>query len=474
MARDNFNKPVIEKLKARVSLRCSNPDCRVPTSAPSSNDSINNIGIAAHICAASPGGARYSKSMTTEERKSIDNAIWLCSNCSIEIDRDENRYAVGLLKGWKEKAEDSARVELGKKMSSDSETIDTVAAALTGFPKSYIANAISNVHQASGKALESLDPRFLVKTSHDEGKTSIEVHAKENVSLTMKINSESAREYMDMHRQLIEHGKDVEIKSNAISFEGSKLFEEIFGKNNEGVLNISGKKLQATQKLWLLQKGTNVIESFDDIQGTISFGTKSFSFNGKTCKNIFSFSYQKSLDESDNKADINISLCLDLWEGTNLRFVPYLAKISSLFSKMAQGWEIFTSLEINGIKVISSVGMKVDKWNYVLDTNSFLHYVNCCKTISEALKYNINYTSNISYTIEEHENISDIAEVFEGKQVYLESNITGNATCELVVDGDNKNVRLLTELTEPISMKMVQSVGESVKLFDVEVNLPKK
>jgi hypothetical protein len=265
LARDNFNKPVIERLKARVSLRCSNPDCRVPTSAPSTDDKINNIGIAAHIYAASPGGARYDKSMTVAERKSIDNAIWLCSNCSIDIDRDVTRYTVVLLKEWKEKAEGSARVELGKKLPSNNETIDTVAAALTGFPKSYIANAISNVHQASGKALESLDPRFLVKTSHNDGNTSFGIHARENVSLVMKINGESAREYMNKHRQLIEHGKDVEIKSNAISFEGSKLFEEIFTKNNDGVFNISGKKIQATQKLWLVQSHTNEIEAFDDI-----------------------------------------------------------------------------------------------------------------------------------------------------------------------------------------------------------------
>ena len=147
MARDNFNKPVIEKLKSRVAHRCSNPTCRVPTSAPSNDDNVNNIGIAAHICAASPKGPRYDKSMTITERKSIDNAIWLCANCSIDIDRDEERYTVGFLKNWKEQAEKSARSELGKRLPSNNDTIDTVAIALTGFPKNYMANAISNVHK---------------------------------------------------------------------------------------------------------------------------------------------------------------------------------------------------------------------------------------------------------------------------------------------------------------------------------------
>ena len=101
MARDDFAPKTIETLKARVAHRCSNPDCRVPTSAPSDKNMVTSIGIAAHICAASPGGPRFNSSMSPEERKSINNAIWLCSNCSIDIDRDIVRYSVEILNEWK-------------------------------------------------------------------------------------------------------------------------------------------------------------------------------------------------------------------------------------------------------------------------------------------------------------------------------------------------------------------------------------
>ncbi len=473
MARDDFTKFTIEKLKARVAHRCSNPNCRVPTSAPSSNNGVNNIGIAAHICAASQGGPRYDESMSATERKSIDNAIWLCSNCSIEIDRDADRYTVSLLKLWKREAEETARVELGKKLPSNGEIIDTVAEALTGLPKSFIANAIANVHQASGKALESLDPRFLVKTTHKNGKTSIGIFAKENVKLSMKMVGESAKEYSEKHRQLLEHGKDIEIKTGGVSIEGSKLFNEICG-NIKGVLRFSPMKPQATQKLWLVQNDTNLVESFDDIQGSISFGTRSFSFEGTACNGIFNFSYSKSLDNSNNKADIKISLCLDQWEGVSLTFLPYFDKILSLFSKMSRGWEVFTSLEIKGIKILSSVGMKVDSWEYVLDTNSFLHYVSCCKIISEAFKHNISYTFNISYTSEEHRYVADVAEVIDGKKVYRESNISSNATCELIVDDECNNAKILSQIKEPIFIKIVQQAGEKIELFGVGIELPPK
>ena len=55
--RDNFSKQVIEKLRPRVANRCSNPDCRVPTTGPNLDiQKVSNIGIAAHICATARGG----------------------------------------------------------------------------------------------------------------------------------------------------------------------------------------------------------------------------------------------------------------------------------------------------------------------------------------------------------------------------------------------------------------------------------
>ena len=429
--------------------------------------------MAAHICAASPGGARYDKSMTVLERKSIENGIWLCSNCSIDIDRDVNRYTISDLKIWKEKAEGAARVELGRKLPSSSESIDTLSAALTGYPKSYIASAISNIHRASGKALESLDPRFLVKTSHDDGTTSIKVYAKEDVPLCMMISSESAKEYMEKHIRLIECGEDLQINSTAISIEGSKLFDEIFGKN-EGTFSILTRKFSATQKLWLVQNNTNLIEFFDDIQGGISVGTKSFTFKGTACNKLLSFSYQKLLDENDRQANITISLCLDQWEGVSLKFLPYFEKLLSLFDKMANGWKLFTSLEINGIKVLSSVGVEVSGWNYIIETSSFLRYVNRCRVISNAFRLDINYTSNVSYTADEHECIAEVVEIIEGKQVYDNSKITSNANCDITVDDEGENVKALMEITEPTSLRMVQSSGDKINIFDVEVSLPAK
>ncbi|WDE08777.1 hypothetical protein SG34_033295 [Thalassomonas viridans] len=471
MSRDNFTKKTIETLKARVAHRCSNPNCRVPTSAPAEDNQINNIGIAAHIFAASEGGPRSNNAISSEERKSIDNGIWLCSNCSIDIDRDEKRYPPKLLKKWKADAEAQARIELGQKLPSNTDAIDTVTAALTGMPKNFITRAIPNVHQATESSLNKLDPRFHIKTQYIEGNTSIGIFAKENVPLALKVDAEYVQEFAKQHKMLIEHGDNVIISTNGLTIEGSKLFEEIMKEG--GTFSISSPKKKAIQKLWLVQDDTNLIESFDDIQGEVSWGTKSFTFNGSACDGIFSLSYKK--ETNDNKqVTITISLSTDLWEGSDIQLLPYFNKIFSLFDKMAEGWTLSTSLEIDGLNILNSEGMKVSTWDYVLYTNSFLHYVYRCKTIANKFNFQVNYTSEISFTTDEHMNIADIVEIIEEKKSFNSDKLAENAHCTLLADDKCQNIEKLTNLTDPITIRMSQKVGDTIKLFNEEFFLPPK
>jgi hypothetical protein len=52
--------------------------------------------------------------MSDEERASITNAIWLCSDCHGLIDKDAARYSDSLLLIWKEKHEEKLLREIGK------------------------------------------------------------------------------------------------------------------------------------------------------------------------------------------------------------------------------------------------------------------------------------------------------------------------------------------------------------------------
>ncbi|CUO81766.1 HNH endonuclease [Clostridium perfringens] len=104
--RDDFSKETIKIIASRVGYKCSYPNCRVETLGPHTNCKKSiSIGEAAHITAAAPGGPRYDASMTSEERKSANNGIWMCRTHARLIDSDENNYSVELLKDWKYQAE---------------------------------------------------------------------------------------------------------------------------------------------------------------------------------------------------------------------------------------------------------------------------------------------------------------------------------------------------------------------------------
>ena len=108
--RDDFIKDIKERAAKRVAYRCSFPGCGVATVGPEYGNSlgVSNVGVACHICAAAPGGPRYDENMSSEQRKSIENCIWMCATHSVIIDSDEKKYSVELLKLWKAQAENNA------------------------------------------------------------------------------------------------------------------------------------------------------------------------------------------------------------------------------------------------------------------------------------------------------------------------------------------------------------------------------
>jgi len=100
--RDDFPKITKDILAKRVGYKCSNPNCRKITIGPHSiDDKAINLGVAAHITAASQRGPRFSVEMTSDERKSIKNGIWLCQNCAKLIDTDIVKFSIEELLNWK-------------------------------------------------------------------------------------------------------------------------------------------------------------------------------------------------------------------------------------------------------------------------------------------------------------------------------------------------------------------------------------
>lgn len=96
-------------------MLCSNPECRAHTTGPQTDPlKIVNVGVAAHITAAAPGGPRFDSGLSDKERAAATNGIWLCQNCAKLIDSDTARFSASHLRGWKLAAEWEAKKRIGK------------------------------------------------------------------------------------------------------------------------------------------------------------------------------------------------------------------------------------------------------------------------------------------------------------------------------------------------------------------------
>jgi hypothetical protein len=117
MARDKQNEftPATKRtLALRVAYQCSFQGCTTITVGPgiASSEAVVQAGEAAHISGASPGpgGARYDVTLTSVQRRHIDNGIWMCGHHATVVDNDEKRYPRELLIAWKKEAEERAVV----------------------------------------------------------------------------------------------------------------------------------------------------------------------------------------------------------------------------------------------------------------------------------------------------------------------------------------------------------------------------
>lgn len=123
--RVDFPLKVRQAVALRAGYRCSFPGCGNATVGPSeeSPTASANVGNAAHIAAAAPGGRRYDPSMTVEQRSSIANAIWMCVLHATLIDRDEATYSTDVIKGWKTTHEKLIAEEVARVGSNSTSTM---------------------------------------------------------------------------------------------------------------------------------------------------------------------------------------------------------------------------------------------------------------------------------------------------------------------------------------------------------------
>jgi hypothetical protein len=141
MPREDFSKQTSDLLAKRVGVRCDSVRGPVVSFRQEGFEHhVVNIGVAAHITAASAGGLRYDPSLTSQQRQSPDNGIWMCQNHAKLVDNDPIRYPAELLRRWKSLAEASALAELEGR--AEPQPIDLSAE----LEVSYVKEQLSSKH----------------------------------------------------------------------------------------------------------------------------------------------------------------------------------------------------------------------------------------------------------------------------------------------------------------------------------------
>jgi hypothetical protein len=179
MARDDFSQLTKSLLAKRAGYLCSNPSCRIITMGPSmeSTSDVACVGVAAHIAGASSEGPRFDASMTSEQRSSIDNGIWLCATHATLIDRDLVRFTVQLLHNWKAQHEayvlahlgdaepHHAKARIGDKPVSD-EAARIASERMTNWPNRLFAQLIRDEIKSAANRARDLQYRIALGKLH--------------------------------------------------------------------------------------------------------------------------------------------------------------------------------------------------------------------------------------------------------------------------------------------------------------------
>lgn len=141
---------------------------------------------------------------------------------------------------------------------------------------------------------------------------------------------------------------------------------------------------------------------------------------------------------------------------------------------MFNGWELYTALEIDGIRILDSTGIDASKMDLVTKTTSALTYISNVSKIANFIEQSVIFTHDYSYNNEEFNNLFDIVKTIDGKSIYTEKEITSNASCNIVADDGAKNIELIENSSEPTIAKISEVTQETIKCFGVSLKLPVK
>lgn len=476
MARDNFSKRIVDRLRSRVAHRCSNPDCRRQTAGPSTDpEGVNIVGIAAHIHAASPGGPRYLSSMPSAERGGIQNAIWLCSGCATLVDRDIEAYPSERLLAWKDEAERLAAMELNTRPPAHGDASMQLVAALSGQSPTFLPTVIGNAHEASAKALERLDSRFQVESSYQCKTTTFTLNARENVPFKIVVPSERAPEWQAKVRSALDEGLAFEIDASGVKVQGSPLLERLFEGDDatqQATITISPRSIPVRAKLAAVDLAGGARHAFDDIEGHLFMGQTSLTFKGELWEGLAQLTMRLPHQGMPRDGGFSLNMDLDRWVGLDIRGLPYLSSIVEFFHHADAGEVLDVTVFWRGQQLL---GMRANFDELRREAGpqmSLLAYLSRASEVARVLGVAVKMPKKIALGKDDFDDLAGIYDVVTAPSRLGRECLSTNASFTLIATDHGENIQQLREQSEPSVIAFRQSIQGELTIFGQTVSLP--
>lgn len=345
--RHDFTQPTVQRLRDRAGNVCSFPECYVHTHGSAfTGDKAVGIGVACHIKAAAPGGPRYDAEQTKDQRRHLDNGIWMCQTHSRLIDADDSAFSVETLLEWKQRAEARSNSLLNQKSFTQKEVNAAVEEGnisivqrMMNMSTDPINMPLDTMMTGYETALEALDPRFNVQVDRVGGNCHHFISAaQENVTLNLILQDLDKLEgFYEAERALFEEGRQLEIPGAHVMFEGSKLFEAIHQKihrSGQGVLTMGAPKRPLTANLYVRTTEGHEV-SIDTFTCYYTSGSVRTVFEGEALGGFFAVKASCAHDGTGTSFDLRFDA--EAWRGKNIFDLPRFSRLAKAAPYFGRG-----------------------------------------------------------------------------------------------------------------------------------------
>lgn len=390
--RHDFLQSTVQRLRDRAGNVCSFPKCHAHThGAAFKGDKSVGVGVACHIKAAAPGGPRYDPKQTKDERRHLDNGIWMCQSHSKLVDADDSAYSVETLVEWKQQAEARSNSLINQKSFTEREVKAAVEEGQVSVLQRWVNQANDPINMPITEAvgayeagLESLDPRFNVEVDKVGKSYNHRISAaQENVSLQLMLHDLDQLEgFWEAERALVEEGREMHIPAAHFKFEGSKLFEAIHQRAlgmGRGVLTLGAPKRALTASLYVRTPEGHE-KAIDSFTCHYTSGSVRTVFSGAALGGFFKVNASYEHDGLNTQFELTYNL--DAWRERNILDLPGFPRLARAAQSLGKG-RLVVEIEVGNNVASFDTKTSVINQEYHAQLRWLIDYLDCARKVAE-------------------------------------------------------------------------------------------